>query len=252
MGLGLLLYSTIYEGFWSVVARDLSFVLIPISLITLIYETVLRAEWVELIKECMEEETFLKAGGKRVYPNFNLSDIEKEIEKATDVDIRIMQSFIPQIQEASSQERWSALIDEALKKMCRFDILLLSPDSPKTSAYIDMRTSHLGKDFTSEEFKRKINRSITFFRERKNKYFFRKDREDKEKRLDSVEIRVFTEYYPIGPIIIVNDTLYHGFFLPKKNALECLFIKVELTKRGMFKEFEEEFENVWKTAKTIV
>lgn len=233
LGLVLLLYSIIYSGIWSTIARDLSFVLIPISLMVLIYEMVLRMEWVALIRECMEEETFLKAGGKRVYLNFDKTDIEDEIEKASNVEICIMQSYIPQILMEGSKTRWRNLITDSIKRGCHLKVLLLSPNE---RAYIENRSKQLNRN--PQTFQEDIVKCIKFLKELKKEFGER------------VEVKAFNEY-PIGPVLIVGRTLYHGFFLQKKDALECPFIKIELINGGAFKEFRDAFQRVWETGDPI-
>src|SRR5438270_9971953 len=60
-------------------AHELSFVLIPISIVVLVYELILRFEWIDLIREAVEEETFAKAGGEKLYDCVPYDDILDDI-----------------------------------------------------------------------------------------------------------------------------------------------------------------------------
>lgn len=229
IGLGLLLFSVVYDGIWGSIARDLSFVLIPISLMVFVYEYFLRKDWADLIKKCMEEETFIKSGGKKVFSDFKSSDIEDAIAMAK-VEICIMQSFVPQIlrESVATVEKWESLFHDALERKCEFKILLLSPHE---MAYITNRATQLKID--PQEFRKKIIESIKFFENLKKK--------------GKVEIKVFTEY-PIGPVFIIDKTLlYQGFFLPNTHALATTVIKIEINKgeEGPLQVFWKTFQKVW-------
>jgi hypothetical protein len=233
-GLTLFTLSQFIGGTSSNITKELSFVLLPISLMIFIYEYFIRKEWINYLREAIEEETFNKAGGKKVFINFETSDLENELNNSSNVEICIMIVYIPQIISESHKHTWRNLFKKSLEKNCKLKILLLDPNN---ESFIKNRAEQLGYD-DYNKYKNKIIDNVRFFKDLKRDYN------------ESLEVKLFKQF-PMGFIYIIGDIVYQGFFLPNKNGLECPIIKFEKREKGPFHEFCDVFKIVWETGKPI-
>lgn len=176
-----------------------------------------------------------KSGVVDVYPKLNFEKLQRDLHGLTKTEIFFLTMWIPYIPSIKQ-----ALVDSVNNRQCSIRLLIFDPTS---EAVILQRANSLKiHGFDSESIKSLITQN--------RKELIAAYLEIDANKRHLFQCRFYNEWVSLS-LYGFGDELLVGHYLMNNFATESHFLKVAGKDKGLYKEFRNHFDEIWKRSLAV-
>lgn len=229
------------ENLWHHLFRDIGIALFPIGIVSIVYETILRNNFIENMTKTIREQmpsryTHLReAGVVDIYPDLQIDKLKKNIETIEDCEIRIIDIWMENFNRVEN-----ALIDSIHFRKCKVKILLWDPRQLEA---IERRADALGK-ITHESIVLNILLNLEAIINMQSTL--------KEKGCDEnlFQVKLYNSFIGVSFISYGNECLVGNYLRDRVSSMGTQ-LKVSGEQHFFYKELNKHFISQWDDAHNL-
>lgn len=214
------------------------------SFVTLVNETILKINFVNILRKAVHDEVLdlmpekyknvKNCGIVDAYKELYLSSVQDNLRKAYNAEIRIMNIWIPWLYQYKNE-----LVDAIENRKCKVKVILLNPDSTEA---INRRAMSIRDKTKPEQIKANIEsnlHSLNFVFSKLNKSFHQ-----------NLKLK-YSDGFVSTSLLGIGDTIRLGLYLNGRTASRGMQIKVVGPKGDFYKELTNHFDQEWSSSEPV-
>jgi hypothetical protein len=188
-------------------------------------------------------------GVSDAFPDYKAEDLKEAIETADNIDVRIIEIWIPFLDDSINFE---VIVNSIIQKNCRYKILLSDPEKEDI---LELRARASKRGYSLERYKSHITENILFFGQVWQE--LKKRGVSDEDRNQLLEVRLHSNFLS-SALFGFGDHFYLGLYLDGRLANKGMQFRINKNQdkqsggTTFYKELDTHFNIQWDCANKIV